>query len=124
VAVDRAAPIARLSGRRTQRIGPTASVTITCVDEPCLATVAGAVRVPRVGRSRARTYRPATVARPIARGGQSTVKLKLSKAARAAITRALRARRKIVLAIGVRVADRAGNARTLTRSITFAKPLK
>jgi len=48
-----------------------------------------------------------------------TVRLRLSQRARVTIRRALRARKRMVVQLHVRVADDAGNARTLTRQVTL-----
>ena len=118
-AIDRLAPGAVLSGSRSQRLGTTVAVTIACPDEACLAAAAGAVRVPRVGRARARTFSLAAPRAAIARGGRLTVRLRLSRAARGAMRRALRAGRRITVTVEVEAADRAGNVRALTRRIAL-----
>jgi beta-glucanase (GH16 family) len=121
VFVDRTAPLATLSGSRAQRLGRTAAVTITCADEACRATAAGSVRVPRVGRTRARTYVLATRSAAIARGGRVTLRLRLPARTRAAIRRAQRAHHHVVLQLRVAIADGAGNTRRLTRRIELRR---
>ncbi|MBW3653257.1 MAG: hypothetical protein KY433_06620 [Actinobacteria bacterium] len=66
---------------------------------------------------KARTYRLKAVTTAIAKGAKATVKVKLGGSARARIRRALRAGRPISVQLSVRVADSAGNARTLKRQI-------
>jgi beta-glucanase (GH16 family) len=114
---DTAAPQATLLGRTSQRLRAIVPVTISCPDEPCLATAAGTVRVPRVGRVAARTYRLEAQTTTVLKGTKATVRLKLSARARVAVGRALRARKRVVLKLRVRVADGAGNARALTRQV-------
>jgi hypothetical protein len=55
----------------------------------------------------------------IAKGIPVTVKLRLSRRTRATIARVLKARERIVMQLDVRVADDAGNTRTLTRQVAF-----
>ncbi|MEA2148295.1 MAG: trimeric autotransporter adhesin, partial [Solirubrobacteraceae bacterium] len=119
--VDRTAPSARLSGSRSQRLGRAVSVTTACSDEPCRATATATVRVPRVGRARARAraYRSGASRATIARGTQATLRLRLSSTNRATMRRALRAGRRVVADLRVRVADAAGNARVLTRRVAL-----
>ncbi len=118
-ALDRTAPNARLSGGRHQKLGATVHVTIGCRQEACRAIATGSVRVPRLTRARAATYRLEAIMATIAEDAHVTVKLKLSGRARRAIRRALRARRRIVVKVDVRVADRAGNLRSLARRIAL-----
>jgi hypothetical protein len=106
-------------GRTSQKVGATAVVTISCPEETCSATATGTVRVPRLGRTRAKTYRLKARTTRIAKATKVTVRLKLSDRARVAITRALRAGKRIVLKLGVSVADRTGNVRRLTRQVTL-----
>jgi beta-glucanase (GH16 family) len=119
--VDRTAPIARLFAARTQKLRQSVVVTVTCPDEPCRATATGTVRVPRIAHARAATYRSRTTTPTIAKGRKAAVKLKLSRSARAAITRALRAGKRVVLKLGVRVADKAGNVQPSTRQVTLRR---
>ncbi len=118
-AIDRLAPRALLSGSRSQQLGRTIAVTIACPDEACLTAATGAVRVPRVGRTRARTLSLTARRAAIAQGGRLTVRLRLSQAARRAIRRALRAGRRVAVTLEVEASDRAGNVRTLTRRVTL-----
>jgi len=74
-----------------------------------------------VGAAKAKTYKLKTVITVIAKGQKVTVKLKLSAAVRAAIKRALGARKRVVVAVKVTVADAAGNKTTLTRQIRLKR---
>jgi beta-glucanase (GH16 family) len=116
-AADTTAPSAKLLGGTSQRLRATVPVTISCPDESCLAAAAGTVRVPRVGRARATTYSLRAHATTVVKGTNATVRLKLSAPAQVAIRRALRARRRVVVKLRVRVADGAGNVRPLTRQV-------
>jgi hypothetical protein len=119
--IDRLAPNATVLGATSQRLGRTVSVKVLCRDEPCRASVTGTVRVPRIGRAQARTYKPRAVA-AIARGATLAVRLNLSTAARAAIRRALRSHRRITVQLAVRVTDGAGNAVNLSRRVALRLP--
>jgi hypothetical protein len=111
---DDTAPRATVTARR-QRLAKTVAVTITCDDEACGATISGSVRVPRVGRSQAKTYAlvPATTTIPAAT--TVTARPALSASARRAIRRALRAGRSVTVALSIRVTDVAGNGQARTR---------
>jgi beta-glucanase (GH16 family) len=119
--VDRTAPSARLSGSTSQKAGTTVAVTIACLDEPCRATATSTVRVPKTGRARARTYKPAAIGTSVAKGQKVTVRLRLSRAARASIGRALRAHKRVFVTVKVRFADGAGNSRSLTRRVALRR---
>jgi hypothetical protein len=118
VPADVTPPLARLSGR-TQKLGRTVALGIRCIDEPCLATSSGAVRVPGVGRTRAKTYRLQPVTAAVATDAPTTARLALPASARSAIRRALTRGRHIVVSVRVEVADRAGNTRRLARQIAL-----
>lgn len=100
---------------RRQRLATRVTVNVSCISEPCRATVTGSVRVPRIGRGKARTYALTAATRVIPAGASVIARPALSSRARSAIRRALRAHRSITVVIGVHVADLAGNAVTLTR---------
>lgn len=94
---------------------------MTCTDEGCRATTSGTVRVPKLGTRKARTYKLKPITSTIARGKKATVKLRLPAGAQAAIRRALAARKRIVVAIRVTVADPARNSRTLNRQVQLTR---
>lgn len=119
--VDRAAPAATLSGATRQRLATTVAVGIACPDEACRATASGTVRVPRLGRTKAKTHRLAARTTLLARGGRATLRLTLSRTARRAIGRALRARKPVAVTLTVLVADATGNTRRLTRRVTLRR---
>ena len=113
---DQSAPSARLSGA-TQKLATKIALGISCSDEDCEATTTGSVRVPELRGSKARTYRLPASTRTITEGRKVTLHVRVSSAARKAIARALRARKKVVASFRVKIMDEAGNARTLTRQL-------
>jgi hypothetical protein len=114
-------PTAKLTGAATQKVARTVAVTISCPDEACAATTTASVRVPKLGRTKAKTYKLKTIKAKIAKGAKASIKLVLSTAARAAIRRALLSHKRIVAAIKVTIADPAGNQRVLTRQVRFKR---
>lgn len=119
--LDRTAPNARLFAARSQRLRSDVVVRVSCLDEPCRATAKGTIRVPQLGHARATTYKSRARTATIAKGVKVPVRLKLSSRARAAIMRALTAGRRIVLKLGVRIADHAGNVRPQTRQVALRR---
>jgi 2-polyprenyl-6-methoxyphenol hydroxylase-like FAD-dependent oxidoreductase len=97
--------------------GLTVAIGIRCIDEACVATASGTVRVPGTGRRRARSYQLRAVTAAVATGGPATARLALPASMRRAIRRALTLGREIVVRVRVEVADRAGNTRRLARQI-------
>ena len=114
---DTTAPTVKLSTRRSQRLSSIISVTIGCPRENCRARTRATIQP--LWPSVSPTYRPPRVSTTIARGIPVTVRLRLSSRARVTIRRALRARKRMVAQLHVRVVDDAGNARTLTRQIAL-----
>lgn len=114
---DHAPPAAKLGGRKLQKLGRSVRVRVLCRNESCRATAAGTVRVPQVGSARTKRYRLKKATAYIAKGRKPTLRPRLSKAARRAIKRALRARRRIIVKLRVTVVDKAGNKRTLGRRV-------
>jgi beta-glucanase (GH16 family) len=119
--IDTTAPNARLFTPSSQKLRANVVVSVSCPDEPCRATATGTIRIPRLGHARATTYRPSAATTSIARGMRVPVRLRLSSHARAAIMRALRADKRIVLKLGIRVADSAGNVQPRTRQVTLKR---
>lgn len=120
-ATDITAPLARLSGSRTQKLRTTLVVNVRCPDEACRASAKGTIRVPKVRATIAKTYKLRSVSRPIARATSAPIKLKLSATTRIAIRRALKARKQVVAKLGVAVVDAAGNKRTMTRRVRLTR---
>ena len=105
---DTLAPLGRLSGKRTQKLGKSVAVTVSCPDEACRAVATGNLKLKRATKS-------------IRKGGKATLKLKLSKKARRAIRRALRKRRKVRAKLKVTVTDAARNSRVLRRTVRLKR---
>ena len=114
--------VATLSGKRRQKLGRYVYVVVSCPFEPCSATARGRLGVPRVGTSRSFRLKPA--ARRIAKGARAKLKLRLSRKARRAAIRALRAHRKVKAKITVAVRDGAGNTTTKRRIIRLIRVLR
>ncbi|HVF77283.1 MAG TPA: hypothetical protein VNA28_03215 [Solirubrobacteraceae bacterium] len=114
--LDTTPPVIRISSR-AQKLRRSVAATVACIDEACRVTTTGTVRVPRVGRAAARTYTLNTVTTTIASGGAAFVRLDLGRKTRAAIRRALRAKKRIIVTMRMRIADSAGNAQTHIRQV-------
>lgn len=117
---DRTPPAATVtvSARRFAR---TIAIGISCTDEPCRATAAGTVRAPRHRSAKARTYTLRATTKTIAEGAPATLHLRLPARTRRAIRRALLAGRSVAVKVRVRLADHAGNTRTLTRQLRLRR---
>ena len=116
-AADSTAPTVRLSMRRSQRLSSSISVTIGCPRENCRATTRAAIRP--VWPSAGPTRRLASVSTTLARGIPVAVRVRLSSRTRMTIRRALRAHKRMVAQLHVRVVNDVGNARTLTRQVAL-----
>ena len=113
---DTTAPAAKLTGA-TQRLRKSVAVTVSCIQEACTATTRASLRIPSIGPANAKTYKLKTVVSKLANGETATLKLRLPTAARSAIKRALRARKRIVVKVKLIVTDAAGNTTTIIRKI-------
>ena len=120
-AIDTTAPIATLSGSRSQRLIATIRIGVACPAEACRATARATVRVPRIGATKARSYALKAVAIGLRKGVTTTLRPQLSSVARTAIRRALRRGRIVTVNAAVTVADAAGNGRTLKRQIRLRR---
>jgi len=116
-AADTTPPASNLTGASSQKLGKTVAVSISCSDEACKATASGTVLVPKAGRIKAKTYKLAALTKSIAKGAKATARLKLNATPRAAIKRALKRGKRVVVKFTVRIADASGNTRTLTRQV-------
>jgi uncharacterized protein YkwD len=115
--VDRTAPQAILFGSRSQKLGKTVRVRVSCPSEACTANVGGTVGVPKLGAARSRLYKLENVTASIAKAGRAGLSPALSSPARRAIRRALRRGRRITVSLKITVSDAARNTRTLKRQI-------
>jgi hypothetical protein len=114
---DTTAPTASLSATQTQTLGRTLVLKVKCASERCVARAGGAIRVPKVGRTKARTLKLKTVSLSIDQGTMATIKLSLSAAQRHAIKRASREHKAVRATLTITVADTAGNTRTLQQTM-------
>jgi hypothetical protein len=113
--LDATAPLARLSGPRQQhplRRGALL-VDVTCPAEACTATATATLRLP--GRAHALRLRAKTVA--LGQGQKRTLRLVLSRSARAAIRGALRVRSSLKAKLLVSVTDASANTTTAARTV-------
>ncbi|HWI06437.1 MAG TPA: hypothetical protein VNT54_02845 [Solirubrobacteraceae bacterium] len=120
-ASDTTAPVARLLGPTIQKLRSTVSVTVLCSSEPCRAIVNATIRVPKLGRAKAKTLRFRSVSANLRPGVRRTVRLRVSSTSRSTILRALRLRKGISVRVAVRVSDAAGNRRTLRRTVRLKR---
>lgn len=118
---DTTAPVARLSGATTQKLGRTVSIGVICTSEACTALVKAKIAVPKVGRLAAKSYTLKSVTRKLSRNVKSTFRLSISRAARARILRALRGGKRVTAKFTVTVTDTAGNKRNVTRTVKFKR---
>lgn len=118
---DSAGPRVRLTGATLQRLGASVRIGVTCDDEACDARSAATVRVPAIGRTKARTHRLPAVSAALAQGRQRVLVLKLGTGTRAAIRRALKARRRVTVSVALTARDAAGNATTASRSVRLRR---
>jgi RTX calcium-binding nonapeptide repeat (4 copies) len=105
---DRTAPRVRLRARKRQSFLRRRQVVVAAsASEPGIVTLSGTVSVP--GSSR--VHRLRKVSRRATVGGTAVrLRTTLSRRGRAAVSRALRRRKRVVAKVRVRAADRAGNA--------------
>jgi hypothetical protein len=113
--LDTTAPLARLSGPREQhplRRGAL-RIDVTCPAEACAASATATLPLP--GRAHALRLKAKPVV--LEPGQTRTLRLALSRAARSAVRRALRARSALKAKLLVSVADAAGNTTTTVRTL-------
>jgi hypothetical protein len=110
--VDTTPPIATLSGKKTQKLGKSVSVTVSC-SEACAATATGTLSVPKASKA----YRLKKTKKSIAAGGKVKLRLKLSTKARKAATRALKRHNRVKAKLKVTVADGRANKTSKRRTI-------
>jgi len=96
-------------------------LAVTCRSEPCTARLGAKSRVPKRGKVKAKTFTFSSATVKLSKGDKRTVRLKVSKSARLAILRALRARKSVSATLTATLSDAAGNKRTLTRTVRFRR---
>jgi hypothetical protein len=116
---DTTAPSTALSGKRTQKVGTSVSVTVGCGAEACTATARGTLNVPSVRASKRLRLRSATAQVPA--GAKATLRLRLPAKVLNATKKALRKGAKVRADISVRTVDQAGNAASKTRVVMLRR---
>jgi len=117
---DTFAPDTALGGRRTQKLGRSVAVEVSClaIAEECIVSATGTVTIGRGERAyqlkRARSF-------VVPRGKKAVLRLAVPAATRSAASKALRARRRITAGVDVRTADETGNVRHLERTIRLVR---
>jgi len=112
---DTIAPALRLSGKRAQRLGRSVYVVAGCPSEDAVATARGRLRLRGVTGAATMTLRRAST--PVALGKSAKLRLRLTRAERRAVGRALRSGRRVRAAITVTARDAAGNATVRRRAV-------
>ncbi len=115
---DTSSPGFVLSGKATQKAGKTINVVVSATTEDLWATVTGSVSIP--GASKVYKLK-AVKGRFVARGTKATLKLKVSKKIRKALTRALRKRKRVKATLKLGVRDASGNATAGKRTVKLKR---
>ena len=117
---DRTAPTLRWASSKPVKLAAQLKLAFACPDEACKVTATTKLKLPRSGKSKARTFtlRAATT---LARAGNGTLRFKLPAAAVRGARAALIAHKKLQLTISVSVADAAGNTRKLTHVLALRR---
>jgi hypothetical protein len=115
---DTSSPGFVLSGKTTQKLGKTINVSVSATTEDLWATASGSVSIP--GASKVYKLK-AIKGRFVSRGTKATLKLKVSKKMRKALTRALRKRRKVKATLKLSVRDASGNATAGRRTVKLKR---
>jgi extracellular elastinolytic metalloproteinase len=119
---DKTPPGALLTGPTIQKLTRTVIVRVTCTNEPCKMRAAATLRVPANGGRKAKTFRLGPVTTNlVAKGRRRTLSLPIGKTARAAIRRALIARKRVTATITLTLTDAAGNAARPTRKVRLKR---
>jgi hypothetical protein len=118
---DLTAPVTALSGSRSQKLGKTVYVTVACPVEACSATVRATVRVPRLGRTKAKVYTLKTLKRSIAKGAKRKIALRMTTTSTRAARRALRLRKRVIVRFKITTADIVGNKTSRTRDVRLKR---
>lgn len=114
---DTTAPAVALAGATSQRLTAAGvQVKVGCPAERCTAVATGAVKV-KGGKS----YRLRGASAPVAQGGTTSLRLKLSATALRAVRKALAKKRRVTASITVTATDAAGNATVRRRTVTLRR---
>ena len=119
IVADTTAPIAALSGKKSQKAGRSVRVGVSCPTEACIARATGSIDVP--GARGARRIKLGAASAPIARGEKATLKLKVSRKTLRTVKRALRRGKKVRAKTRVTVRDAAGNQTVKRRAIRLTR---
>ena len=114
---DDAGPKLTLSGPKTQELAKRIAVRVKC-DEKSTATATGNLSVPKTSK----VYRLKEVSQAVEAGDKTTLKLKLSRAARKAARKALEDGADLTVKVKVVAEDAAGNKTTKRRAIDLKLP--
>jgi hypothetical protein len=115
--LDGTRPALKLGGKRTQRVRRFLVIVVGCPREPCLGSATGTFRL----RGHGRRYRIRSRVFAVRAGHRARVRLRLSRGTRAALRRALRARRRIRVRVAVVVHDAAGNRSRGRRTVKLRR---
>jgi hypothetical protein len=96
-------------------------VTVSCPSEACTAIVAATIKVPKVGRVKAKTFKLKSVTIKLGEKVRRKFALRISQTARLAIMRALRARKSVSAVLSISARDAAGNTRRASRRVRFTR---
>jgi hypothetical protein len=115
VAADTLGPVLRVTGARTQRALRRRALLVDarCPAEACVASAIATIAIPGAKRA----LRLAARERALGAGKPATLRLVLDARVRAAVRRALRARRSLTAKVRVIVTDAAGNQTIAGRSV-------
>lgn len=108
-----------MTGSLTQRLGRSLFVVVACPERACRATARATIRLPRRGRSAARTLRLTSVTRAIRPGKANQRKLVVRVPAKSVTTlrQALRARTRIVAKFTITVSHEGGATTHYSREV-------
>ena len=104
--------VSKLSGKRTQRVGSSVSVAVTCT-ERCTARATGKLVIAD-GR---KSFKLKAASKTIAARNIATLRLALPKKARRAVRRALRKSEQVRAKLAIAVVDAVGTRRTKHRTV-------
>lgn len=121
IGADRTPPRVTVDAPSSVRVASRVTVRLRCPAERCKATVSSKVRLPKVGRGKARTLRLPTSSRTIAEGRTTDVRIALPAKVRGAVRKALDAGKPVRLVVRVVVRDAAGNRTVRSSTIRLRR---
>ncbi len=110
-----------LSGKKTQKLGKTVSVGVSC-SEACTAAGSGSIVIPagkKGGKSerKSRTFKLGKASKSIGAGAKSTLKLKIPKKGQKAAAKAIKGGATVKAKITVKATDAGGNVTQAKRTV-------